>query len=152
MKDKENSKIFLENKKIKHKFQIVDTLEAGIVLLGHEVKSIREGSANFEGSFIKIINGELWLLNLYIAPYKLLTSIKVDPRRKRKLLVHKREILKIQNLVKQKGLIIVPLSLYFNPQEKIKAKIGMAKPLKIYEQKKKIIKKIQDRELKRFAK
>lgn len=138
-----------ENKEAKTKYDILETYEAGIVLTGSEVKSLRsKGTVSFKDSFVKIINGEAFLYNLYIAPYKHATIDNHDPLRTRKLLLHKREILRLAGKVQEKGLTIIPLRLYWK-NNKVKVLIGLAKGKKLYDRRRELKERDMKRELER---
>jgi SsrA-binding protein len=104
----------VRNRKARHEFHVLDTWEAGIVLRGTEVKSLRDGRANLQDSFARLDNGELWLHNLHISPYDPANRFNHDPLRPRKLLLHRNELRKLVGQVEQKGLTLVPLELYFS--------------------------------------
>lgn len=125
----------LENRRARHDYEILETYEAGLVLRGTEVKSLREGKADFTGSFAKFENGELYLENLYIAPYEKGSYTNVDPRRKRKLLLHRHELNRLRGKVEQKGLTLVPLKIYFNDRGYAKVLLGLARGKKAYQKK-----------------
>ena len=112
------------NRKASHKFHLLEKLECGLVLTGTEVKSLRERAASLEEAYARIEGGELWLIGFHISPYTAGTTKAHDPLRKRKLLVHARELVKIRPKVEQKGLTLVPLSVYFN--ERGIAKVSLA--------------------------
>ena len=111
------------NRRARHDYQILDSWEAGIVLTGTEVKSLREGKANLSDAYGVVKDGELWLLNLHISPYEQGNQFNHDPTRTRKLLLHKREIRRMIGAVERQGLTLVPLELYF---KKGRAKVAMA--------------------------
>jgi len=121
-------KIITQNKKAYHDYEILDTIEAGIVLTGDEVKSLRAGMANLTGSFANIHDGELYLVNAHITPYSK-AFLKSDDaaRRSRKLLLHKKELTKLVGDISKKGITIVPLKLYFTKKSKVKVELGIAK-------------------------
>lgn len=123
----------LENRRARHDYEILETYEAGIALKGTEVKSLRAGKVDFTGSFAKFEDGELYLENLYIAPYEKGSYANVDPRRKRKLLLHKHELKRLLGKVEQKGLTLVPLKIYFNERGYAKVLLGLARGKKAYE-------------------
>jgi len=142
-------KIIAKNKTAPRDYEILEKYEAGIVLLGPEVKALRENpNVSFRDSFVRIQNGEAWLLNLYIPPYRHNTMQKIDPTRTRKLLLHKREILRLLGKVEQKGLTIIPLSLYFK-NGKVKVEIAVAKGKKKADRRKELKEKALKRELER---
>ena len=117
------------NRKARHEYELLDEYEAGIVLTGTEVKSLRSGKANIQDAFATVREEELWLHNLYISEYKAGNRFNHEPKRQRKLLLHKREIRKLIGLLEQKGLTLIPLSLFFNAKglAKIKLAIGRGK-------------------------
>ncbi|WP_027882730.1 SsrA-binding protein SmpB [Meiothermus rufus] len=117
----------LENRKARHDYEILETLEAGLVLRGTEVKSVRAGQVDFTGTFARFQDGELFLENLYIAPYEKGGYTNHDPRRPRKLLLHRHELSKLRGRVEQKGLTLVPLKLYFNERGKAKLLLALAR-------------------------
>ncbi len=123
----------LENRRARHEYEILETYEAGIALRGTEVKSIREGRVDFTGSFARFKDGELYLENLYIAPYEKGSYNNPDPRRPRKLLLHKHELKRLLGRVEQKGLTLVPLKIYFNERGWAKVLLGLARGKKAYE-------------------
>lgn len=131
-----------KNKKAFHQYQILDTLEAGIELKGTEVKSCREHSITMADSYVKIENGEAWLLNVNIATYKYGNQFNHDPKRKRKLLLHKREIRKLLQLISEKGNTIIPLKFYLN-RGKVKVQLGVGKG-KTHADKRDTLRKRQD--------
>jgi len=125
----------LENRKARHDYEILETLEAGLVLQGTEVKSIRAAQVDFTGSFARFQNAELFLENLYIAPYDKGGYTNHDPRRLRKLLVHRHELNKLRARVEQKGLTLVPLKIYFNERGKAKLLLALARGKRDYQKK-----------------
>ncbi|MFA5878966.1 MAG: SsrA-binding protein SmpB [Candidatus Margulisiibacteriota bacterium] len=141
MKEK---KYFVNNRKAFHNFEILEKFEAGIALNGCEVKSIKNGKANLTDAFAKIFRNELWLMNCHIMPYFEGNISNDEPLRNRKLLMHRREINKLIGKTEEKGLTIIPLSMYL-VMGKIKVELGLAKPKKLFDKredlKKKAIKK-----------
>jgi SsrA-binding protein len=127
MNDNENYKIVSENRKARYNYAIEDNIECGIILEGSEVKSLRLGGSNIAESYANVENGELWLINSYIAPYNQAKTFRHDERRKRKLLVSKRELSKLWSAGAREGMTLVPLVLYFNHKGTAKIKIGIAK-------------------------
>lgn len=125
----------LENRKARHDYEILETLEAGLVLKGTEVKSIRAGQVDFTGTFARFQNGELFLENLYIAPYEKGSYTNHDPRRLRKLLLHRHELDKLKARAEQKGLTLVPLKIYFNERGKAKLLLALARGKRDYQKK-----------------
>ncbi|TYB81974.1 SsrA-binding protein SmpB [Maritimibacter fusiformis] len=122
-----NYKVIAENRRARHDYAIEEDLECGIMLEGSEVKSLRQGGANVAESYASVENGELWLVNAYIAPYEQAKTWGHDERRRRKLLVSKKELSRLWNATQRKGMTLVPLVLYFNHKGIAKLKIGIAK-------------------------
>src|SRR3989344_4107889 len=124
---------YANNRKSSHTYSIEDTLEAGIVLSGHEVKSIRGGQASLDGAYVTIRGGEAYLRNAYIGKYKQAANLEgYDESRERKLLLHKSEIIKLLDQTKGKGLTLIPLELYTS-KRRIKLKVGVARGKKQYD-------------------
>lgn len=121
-----------ENRKARHDYFIEDTYEAGIALFGTEIKSLRAGGVNLKDSWCSIDNGELFVKGMHISPYEKGNIFNKDPLRERKLLMHKNEILKLFNLVKQDSYTLVPLALYFKGS-KVKVSVGLCKGKKLYD-------------------
>lgn len=128
-----NSKILAQNRKARYNFEILDTLEAGIILTGSEVKSLRSSKVNITDTYAASEKDEILIHNLHIDEYKNSSQLKHNPRRIKKLLLHKREIKKIQGLVDQKGLTIIPLKIYFNRTGIAKLQIAIARGKKIFD-------------------
>jgi SsrA-binding protein len=128
-----DTRLAAENRKARHQYYIEDTLEAGIVLEGSEVKSLREGRANIAESYASVEDGELWLINAYIPEFSQsrARAFAHDPRRRRKLLVHRRELARLAQGVGREGMTIVPLRLYFNERGIAKIELGLAKGKKM---------------------
>jgi SsrA-binding protein len=123
-----------ENRKARHEYRIGEDIEAGIVLTGTEVKSLRKGQANIAESYASVENGELWLVNAYIAEYQEAGPFfQHEPRRKRKLLVSKRELHTLAIAIDRKGMTLVPLSLYFNAKGRAKMKLALAEGKKLHD-------------------
>ncbi|MFC2155297.1 SsrA-binding protein SmpB [Acidobacteriota bacterium] len=142
------------NKKAFYNYEIIDKYEAGMVLVGSEVKSIREGKVNLKDSYVEMRAAEAFLVSAHISAYSNSSYNNHEPERERKLLLHKRELLKLDKKVKTRGFSIVPLRMYFNKKGKVKIEIAIAKGKRVYEKKQKIkdrdIKREVDRELKRY--
>lgn len=119
-------KILVENRKARFDYHIIETFEAGMVLTGHEIKSIRNGGANLQEAYVRASNGEIYLIGAHITPYSFTKHEEIDPVRPRKLLMHKAEIMKIQGRTTQKGFTVVPLEIYLK-RGLAKLKIGLAK-------------------------
>jgi SsrA-binding protein len=126
-----NYKVVAENRRARYNYAIEDDIECGIMLEGSEVKSLRAGGANIAESYANVEDGELWLINGYIAPYAQAKTFGHDERRKRKLLVSKRELSRLWSACAREGMTLVPLVLYFNHKGRAKIKIGVAKGKKI---------------------
>jgi SsrA-binding protein len=127
------SKTVALNRKARHNYSIEDTLEAGIQLTGTEVKSLREGGVQITDSHAGEMGGELWLFNAHIPEYHGGNRFNHEPRRPRKLLVHKRELSRLIGAVSREGMTIVPLALYFNPRGIAKVELGLAKGKKLWD-------------------
>ena len=140
--------IVAQNRKAFHDYTIEETLEAGIVLVGTEVKSLREGKVNLKDSYVIIKGTEVFLLNCHISPYSHGNIMNHEPLRTRKLLVHKKEILKLQGKAAIKGYSLIPLKIYFKGSH-AKVEIGLAKGKRQYEKRESIKKKEADREIQR---
>ncbi len=145
----DNENIIASNPKARHDYFIDDTIECGIELVGTEVKSVRLGKVNMKDSYALIKNGELFVLGMHISPYEQGNIFNKDPLRTRKLLAHKREIQKLIGMVKQKGVTLVPLSLYW-VKNKIKLEIGIARGKKLYDKRQDIAKKDAERRIQRY--
>ena len=133
-------RIIAKNPTARHNYTITETLEAGIVLTGTEIKSIRNGKINIKDTYINIKNGEAYVYGMNISPYEHGNIFNKDPLRDRKLLLHKRQILKLQEMVKVKGLSLVTISVYFK-NSKVKVEIGIGKGKKLYDKREEIAKK-----------
>ncbi len=144
-------KIVTQNKKAFHDYFIEETMEAGISLVGTEVKSLRDGKANLKDSYVIIKGAEAFLLNCHISPYTHGNIMNHDPLRTRKLLLHKKEIMRLQGKAAQKGYSLIPLKLYFK-DSRVKVEIGLAKGKKQYEKRESIKKKEAEREIERAMK
>jgi SsrA-binding protein len=120
-------KLISSNRKAYHEFKIEDTYEVGIALMGTEVKALREGKANLNDAFAKLKNSEVFLINAHISPYSCGNINNHEPKRDRKLLMHRFEIHRISSKVKERGYTLVPLKLYFNDRNCVKLEIGLAK-------------------------
>jgi len=128
-----NYKVIAENRRARFDYAIENDLECGVVLSGSEVKSMRNGGSNIAESYAQIENGELWLVNSYVAPYEQAKIWGHQERRKRKLLANKKELSRLWNETQRKGMTLVPLVMYFNHAGKVKIKIGIAKGKKIHD-------------------
>lgn len=141
-------KLIANNKKARHDYFVEDSFEAGIVLHGTEVKSLRQGYCSIKESFVDIDNGEVFIHQMHISPYEKGNIFNKDPLRVRKLLLHKSEINKLIGKTKEKGMAIVPLKVYFKGSL-VKVEIGLAKGKKLYDKRQDIAKKDQKREAER---
>ncbi|MEA1979667.1 MAG: SsrA-binding protein SmpB [candidate division Zixibacteria bacterium] len=150
MVESTEKKYIVRNKKARHDYEIKDTYEAGISLKGSEVKSLREGKINISDAYALVENGEVVLKNLHISPYKMAQDT-LDPIRPRRLLLNKREIRKIKSLTEQKGLTLIPLSLYFS-RNLVKIELGVAVGRKKYDKRNAIAKADADRKMKQATK
>jgi len=144
-------KIICKNRKARFNFEIEDTLEAGIALVGSEVKSLRQGKANLSDSYAKIRGDELFLVDAHISAYDQAGSQNHEPLRERKLLLHRREIRKLVGKVAERGFSLIPLKLYFK-NAKVKVELALAKGKRAFDKREAIKKKDQRRELERLIK
>ena len=140
-----------QNKKAWHDYFVDEKFEAGIELFGTEVKSIRAGSVNLKDSYCDFKDGELFVVGMHVSPYEHGNIFNRDPMRKRRLLMHKREILKLFGLVAQKGVSLIPLSLYFSGS-RVKVELGLCRGKKLYDKRDSIAKHDADREIERRLK
>lgn len=144
----EGRKLVIRNRKARHEFEILEELEAGLVLVGAEVKSLREGDANFTDAFARVDNGELWLYNLHISPYEQASIDVPDPKRPRKLLAHRREIERLAARTAERGLTLVPLDLHFT-RGRAKVTLGLARGKKLHDKRETMKRKVMQREVDR---
>ena len=141
-----NIKIIAKNPTAYHNYTIEDTLEAGIVLSGTEIKSIRTGKVNLKDTYASIKNGEAYIYGMHISPYEHGNIFNKDPLRDRKLLIHKKEIHKLLGLIKQKGYSLIPIELYFKGSF-VKLKLGIGKGKKLYDKRQDLAKKDAQRQI-----
>lgn len=141
----DRSRQIADNRKALHDYAVLETFEAGVVLLGTEVKSIREGSVNLRDSYARLDNGEVWLLNLHIGPYSHSGYASHEDRRQRKLLLHKAEIRKLTGKVAEKGLTLVPLRMYFK-DGRVKVALALARGKQLHDKRETIRRREVDRE------
>ncbi len=134
-------KIVATNRRAGHDYHILMTIEAGIVLQGAEVKSLRQGAVSLSDAYARIDNGQIYLLNLHIASYKFSRSFQLEPKRRRKLLLKKREIKKLYGLITQRGNTLIPLKVYFNDRGFAKVLLGVCRRKRIYDKKERLIEK-----------
>lgn len=134
------------NKRVNFDYELLDKVEAGVALTGAEVKSLFANQASLNEAYVKIINGEAFLLNAHIHPYKFADVSKIDPKRTRKLLLHQKELLSLENKMKQKNLILVPVA-WYNKGHQIKLEIALARGKKKWEKREAIKKKDIERQM-----
>lgn len=141
-------KVVASNRKARFNYEILDTFEAGMVLRGSEVKSLREGQAQLKDSYADIRNGEVWLENAHISPYSFAEDGGHEPERARKLLLHRREIDRLFSRIREEGLTLVPLQVYF-VGGKAKIELGLARGKRLHDKRKSIVERQQKREMAR---
>ncbi len=149
--DRSVTKQIADNRKARHDYFVIETIEAGIELVGTEVKSLRAGNVNLKDAWCSIDDGEMFIKGMHISPYKQGNIFNCDPIRVRKLLLHKREILKLFGQVKQEGLTLIPLSLYFK-NSRVKVAVGVCKGKKLYDKREDMANKAAQREIERAVK
>ncbi|MEM6309922.1 MAG: SsrA-binding protein SmpB [Pseudomonadota bacterium] len=147
-----NYKVIAENRRARFDYAIEEDIECGIVLEGSEVKSLRVNSANIAESYASVEEGELWLTNSYIAPYEQAKSFRHEERRRRKLLVSRKELSNLWNATQRKGMTLVPLVIYFNHRGRVKLKIGIAKGKKLHDKRETSAKRDWNRQKQRLLK
>lgn len=151
-KDEEGTRrIAVQNRKARHEYHVLDTWEAGLVLQGTEVKSLREGKANLQDAFARVMNGEVWLFNLHISPYEQGNRFNHDPVRPRKLLLHSREIRKLLGQVETSGLTLVPLDVHFS-RGMAKVNLALVRGKKLHDKRDDLKRRDADREIQRALK
>ena len=148
---KENFKTITENRKARHEYFVIESMETGIELVGTEVKSLRMGQVNLKDSWCSIDNGELFIKGMHISPYEKGNIFNRDPMRVRKLLMHRKEINRLFGKVKQDGLTLIPLSLYFKGSI-VKVQLGLCKGKKLYDKREDAAKKDAKRQIERAVK
>lgn len=148
MQKNDENKTVSQNKKAYHDYFVIETYEAGLELFGTEVKSVRQGKVNLKDSWCNIVNGEIFANGMHISPYDHGNIFNRDPLRPKKLLMHKKEILKLFGLTKQQGYAIIPLQIYFK-KGKAKVQIGLCKGKKLYDKREDAARKSADREIER---
>lgn len=151
-KDKPKIRIAAQNKRAFYDYEIMETFEAGLVLSGTEVRSLREGGGQLTDTFVLVRKGEAWIHGLHIKPYSHGNRANVEPDRIRKLLLHKRQIRYLGNKTTQSGLTLVPLKLYFNEDERVKVELGLARGKKHYDKRHSIAERDSNREIERALK
>ncbi len=148
---KEKIKIVCDNRKARHEYNFLEVFEAGIELRGTEVKSLRAGKGNIQDAYAKIEDGQMILYNMHISPYEMGNRFNHDPKRPRRLLLHKNEIIKLYSKVREKGLTIIPTKVYFS-KSLIKVEIALAQGKKLYDKREDMISKTIRRETERSLK
>lgn len=151
MAEKLATKTIAQNKKAFHDYFVEESMEAGIELAGTEVKSLRQGRANLKDAWCSVVNGELFLNGMHISPYEQGNIFNKDPLRVRRLLMHKREIMRLFGLVKQDGYSLIPLSLYFKGSM-VKVQVGLCKGKKLYDKRQDLAAKAAKRDIERAMK
>ena len=147
----QGEKYICVNRKARYEYIIEESYEAGLVLSGSEVKSLRDGKANLKDSYGRILKGEAFLLNAHISPYPAANQFNHEPNRTRKLLLHKNEIRRLTGRVKERGLTLIPLKLYFK-DGKAKVELGLARGKKLYDKRESLRRKVAQREVERSLK
>ena len=142
-------KTIAQNRKARHDYIIEDTLEAGIALTGTEIKSIREGHVNLQDAYARIERGEAWLVGAHVAPWSGGNRLNHEPRRDRKLLLHRTQIDQLVGRVRAKGLTLVPLTMYFNDRGRAKVELGLARGKKSYDHRRDIAERDARRDMDR---
>ncbi|WP_297639489.1 SsrA-binding protein SmpB [uncultured Clostridium sp.] len=151
MARKKNSNSLAENRKARHDYFIEETMEAGLVLVGTEVKSIRNGRANLKECYAEIREGEIFIRGMHVSPYEQGNIFNVDPLRDRKLLLHKEQIGRLTGIVSREGLTLIPLSLYLK-EGKVKVALGICKGKKNYDKRDSMLEKAHKRDVEREMK
>ncbi len=149
--EKGGFKVVTDNRRARHEYMVLDTIEAGIELAGTEVKAMRNGKANLQDAFARIENAEIWLYNCHISPYEFGNRFNHDPDRKRRLLLHKSEIRKLKQKVQEKGLTLIPLKMYFKGNW-AKVALGLCKGKHLYDKRESITKRETQRQVERALK
>ena len=148
MAESSGRRVVATNRKARHEYEVLETLEAGIVLKGPEVKSVREGKIGFQDAFARVDGGEVWLHSLHINPYEQANRYNQDPLRTRKLLLHGHEIRRLVGKVEEKGLTLIPLEIYF-VRGHAKVLLGLARGRKLHDKREKLKRQTQEREARR---
>ena len=148
MKEKQGIKLVAQNRKARHDYFIEDSYEAGLVLKGTEVKSLREGKVNLKDGYARIKDGELFLMDVHISPYSFGNRVNHDPLRPRKLLMHGGEIHRLTGKVKEKGFSLIPLSIYFS-HGRAKVSLALAKGKKLYDKRETLKRRVMEKEVER---
>jgi len=146
---KNDTKTIATNRKARHEYEILDSIEAGIALVGSEVKTLREGKVNIQDSHARIEKGELWLYHMHIPVYKQANYNNHEEYRPRKLLLHRSQIRKIQRQIEDKGMTLIPLSVYFNERNRVKVQLGICRGKRLYDKREAIAKRDASRSMQR---
>jgi SsrA-binding protein len=149
---KQEDRTVARNRKARHEFFIMESLEVGLVLSGTEIKSVREGRVNLKDGFARVDSGELWLYNVHISPYEKGTYYNKDPLRPRKLLAHRNQILKLQAKIREKGLTLIPLSMYIKEGKRAKIELAVSKGKQQHDKRDSIAERDAEREMRRNIK
>ncbi|UCG75160.1 MAG: SsrA-binding protein SmpB [Gemmatimonadota bacterium] len=145
----EKRRVVIRNKKARHDYEILEQFEAGIALRGAEVKSLREGKASFADPYARVEGGEVWLYNLHITPYAASTIDPPDPIRRRKLLLQRRQVVKLASKTAERGLTLVPLDLYFTPRGLAKVTLALARGKRVHDRRETLKREVARREMDR---
>ncbi len=151
MAGKENTKTIATNKKAYHEYFVEESLEAGIELVGTEVKALRGGGVNLKDAWCSVVEGEMFVNGMHISPYEQGNIFNRDPKRVRRLLLHKREIMRLFGLTKQQGLTLIPLSVYFKGS-RVKVQVGLCRGKKLYDKREDAARRDMQREAQRALK
>ena len=146
---KTETRIIADNRKARHDYFVIETYEAGIELFGTEVKSVRAGKVNLKESWCNVVNGEMLANGVHISPYDHGNRFNRDPLRPKRLLMHKKEIMRLMGEVKQQGCALIPLSIYFNSQGRAKMQVGLCKGKKLYDKREADAQKSAQRDIER---
>lgn len=141
-------RVVIRNRKARHEYEILDTMEAGLVLEGAEVKSLRQGDASFTDAFARVDDGEVWLYNLHISPYEKASREAPDPKRPRKLLLHERQIQQLAGETQEKGLTLVPLDIHFR-RGYAKVQLALARGKKLHDKRETLKRRAMERDAER---
>lgn len=152
MATKKQDLIIAQNRKAFHDYEILDKFEAGIELTGAEVKSLRDNHCQLKDSFVLVRRGEAWLYNVHVSPFKNANIANGNPERKRRLLLHKKEIRNLKQATQEKGMSIIPLKVYFKAGHLVKVEIAVARGKKLHDKRQTIAKKTQMREAEQYLK
>jgi len=145
---KEEQRPLAVNRRARHDYHIIETIEAGIALLGSEIKSVRAGKVNMGDAYAEVVNGEMWLSQMHISPYEQANRMNHDPLRRRKLLLHRRQILKIGQRAQEKGFTLIPLSLYMKGRH-LKVELAVARGKRQHDRRDDLAKRDAEREMAR---